>query len=208
MNDDTVRKTRKPRRKKRSVKRVPAVSRAWLGLRFQMSSEITWCWFVLFCVQSAIYLSFEEQQSLKMRRRLKQRLKNTKSTMGDTFRQNTKREKQRRAQKKILQNRKGKMAKQRAQEEIDNKNRHLLKKILKLHFRNGDAATGTAEPSAAAGGGGKGTVRFHRHADNRTSYMRQRYKDLTKISRDNQRMISKLLKAKPAVETKLSSTTK
>ena len=164
-------------------------------------------WCVCVCVQLSAYLTYEEKESLKMRRRLKQRLKNTKSTMGDIL-GHGKKSKSRTAPKKLPADRKGQMAKQRRQQRIENENRHLLKKILKLHFRKGDASTGTAEAPAAAGGGGKGTVRFHRHADRRTSYMRQRYENLTRISQENKRMIGKLLNTKPQVETELDEPTR
>ena len=108
--------------------------------------------------QAAVYLTYEEQESLKMRRRLRARLKNPKSTMREKMGRSQKHVKARKAQKKILYDRKGKLNKQRQQQSIENENRHLLKKILKLHFRKGDPATGTAAVPAAAGGGGKGTA--------------------------------------------------
>jgi hypothetical protein len=158
--------------------------------------------------QVAVYLTYEEQESLKMRRRLKEKLKTTKSTLHNTMGTDAKAVEARKAQKKILVDHKGRMAKERVQKDVENANRHLLKKILKLHFRDGDPSTGTAELAAVHGGGGKGTApMLPRQGDQRTSYMRQRYDALTRISQENQRIIGKLLTTKPTVEMELEATT-
>ena len=97
------------------------------------------------------------------------------------------------------------MAKQRTQQQIDNENRHLLKKILTLHYRKGDAATGTETKAKVRT---KSSKKFHRHTDRRTSYMRQRYDDLSRISAENKRLIGKLVNSKPQIDVDLKPATR